>query len=447
MERNGGMVRRLVGVAWNEAKGALYRNAFFLMLSSVIASGLGFFFWYIVSTVYSTTDIGAAIILFQTLSFLATLGVLGLSVGIVRYLPEAGEKAPLINSALTVTGIACLALSVAFLLSLPLWSTDLTFVLGDPLYIVTAIAGTIVLGFAPILDTAAIAVRRADISTWRNAIFAILKIPMALIIVGFLAGRAGVFLSLTFSFGLSVLIAGFMFLPMIISGYWPRPRLRLDEIRPMMHFSLGNYAAIVIGSAGTMLLPLLIDNALGPARGHAFAAYFYVALVVAGLLYIIPGATFTSFYAEASHRGADARGGERKAILLTLGLLLPAIAVMWLFSETMLTWFGDPAYRDQAVTPLRILSLASIPAFLNGILGTRVRIRKKTRPLIIASAIATGITLGLGWYLLQQPNLDIDGLAIAFVIGQAAATPYLYFVAREAYEAIPQESVFTPPLE
>lgn len=447
MDRNGSRMRRFVGRAWDEVKGSLYRNAFFIMLSSVVASGLGFFFWLIVANAYKKEDIGAAITLFQTLAFLAALGVLGQGIGLVRYLPETDEKAPLVNTALTITGVTCLVLSIVFLLGLPLWAKDFAFVIRDPLYIATIVLITMALGFAPILDQTAIAMRRADVQTWRNTIFSILKIPLALGIVVFLSGRAGVFLSLALSFGVSVVVVGYFFLPRVIPGYRPTARFEPSRVRPMMRFALGNYVSNVIGSAGTLLLPLLIYNLYGPDVGPVNAAYFYVALIVASLLYIIPGATFTSFYAEASQKNSDRRRGERKAILLTLGLLAPGIGVLWLFSRTMLTWFGDPAYAAEAVEPLRILTFASIPAFLNGILTTRVRIRKQTLPLIISSAIATAITLGLGWVLLQDPTLGIGGLAYAFVLGQAAATPYLFYVARDAFEAIPTEPVFPPTLE
>ena len=141
----------------------------------------------------------------------------------------------------------------------------------------------------------------------------------------------------------------------------------------------------------------------------------------------------------------DRRRGERDATLLSVGLLIPAIAAMWFFSEPMLRLFGDPAYADQAVTPLRILSFASIPVFINGILGTRVRVRKRTLPLIISATIATVITLGLGFVLLQNPDLGIDGLAYAYVLGQVAATPYLYYEAREAFDAVPQEPLLGQP--
>lgn len=438
---------RFVGRAWDQVKSPLYRNAFFIMLTSVIGNGLGFFFWVVVGNTYLKQDAGAAVTLFQTLGFLGAIGTLGLGVGLIRFLPETEDKASLLNSGLTLVGMFSLVLSIGFLISMPLLLPSLAFVLQDPFYILTIVLCTVTLGLAPILDSAAIAARRADLQTWRNTIFALLKIPLVLGVVVFLPGRAGVFLSLALAVGVSVAVAGFLLLRRALPGYLPKPDVRISNLRPIVRFSLGNYAASVIGTAGATLPTALIIATLGPNEGATNAFYFYVALVVASLLYIIPGATFTSFYAEASQKNADHRRGERQAILLSIGLLIPGIAVMWLFSETMLRWFGDAAVATEAVTPLRILTFASIPVFLNGILSTRVRVRKRTLPLIVSAAIETAFTLGLGWVLLQNPDLGIDGLAYAYVLGQAAATPYLYLKARDAFEAIPTEPVFGQPLE
>jgi O-antigen/teichoic acid export membrane protein len=445
-------VVQFVGRAWDQVKSPLYRNAFFIMLTSVLGNGLGFFFWVVVGQLYQarSQEPGAAVALFQAVAFLGTIGNLGLGIGIIRFLPETEDKASLINASLTISGLVSFVLSLGFLLALPVFLPGLAFVLEDQslwrvlLYVLTIIACTIAIGMAPTIDDAAIAMRRADLSTWRNTLFALLKIPLMLLVFFLvLAGRAGVFLSIALSFGLSVAISGFVLLPRAVPGYRPRPEWRLSTIRSVLRFAIGNYAATVIGSAAATLPAVMIIATLGPLN----AFYFYVALVVASLLYIIPGATFTSFYAEASQKNADHRKDERRAILLSLGLLIPGIAVMVLFSETMLRLFGDPNIAAEAVTPLRILTFASIPVFLNGILGTRVRVRKRTLPLIIASTIITVFTLGLGWVLLQNPDLGIDGLAYAYVLGQAAATPYLYREARDAYDAIPTEPVFGPPLE
>src|SRR5205809_327016 len=424
-------------------------DAIFIMLTSVISSGLGFFFWLIVANKYAKEDLGAAVTLFQTLGFIGALGNLGIGIGLIRYMGETEDKGKMINAGLTLCGVVTLALCLLFLVLLPVILPDLAFVLNDRLYVLTIVVCTVALGLAPVLDSVTIAVRRADLQTWRLTIFAVLKIPVALLVVTIplLQGRAGIFFSLALSFGVSVAVLGFVLLPRTLSGYRPKPDFQFRATRPILRFSLGNYVAIAIGSAGALLPTPLIYGVLGPYDGPKNAAYFYVALIVASLLYIIPGAAFTSFYAEASQTNTDRRRGERQAILLSLLLLIPAIAGMWLFSDWMLRLFGDPTYADEAVTPLRILTVASIPAFLNGILGTRVRVRKRSLPLIIAATIATAITLGLGWFLLQNPDLGIDGLAYAYVIGQAAATPYLYFEARESYEAVPMEPLVGQPLE
>jgi O-antigen/teichoic acid export membrane protein len=437
-----GSIQRLAGSAWGQVKGPLYRNAFFIMFSSVISSGLGFFFWLVVARFFrSTNDVGWAVTLFQTISFVATLGLLGLGVALVRFLPETEKKVPLVNASLTIVGIGAILLTVVFLVGLPLWAKDFTAILESPVYLIALLFTSAALAFAPILDQAGIALRRADVLAWRTLLFSILKIPLAVVfaMIAITSGRIGVFMAIALAFVASTAIEGLIFLPRILPGFRPWPEMDFAHVGPMVRFSLGNYAAASIGGAGALLLPLLIVNALGPDKGTEQAAFFYIATIVAGLLYIIPNATFTSFYAEASQRNANRPADERKAILLSLALLVPGIAVLWIFAFQMLTWFGEPAYASGAVGALHILVFASIPAFLNSILSTRVRIRKETRPLIIASSISTVVTLGAGYLLLISNG--IDGLAIAYVLGAAAATPYYWLVARKPFEAEPLRPV------
>jgi O-antigen/teichoic acid export membrane protein len=323
---------------------------------------------------------------------------------------------------------------------------SLSFVL-NPLYIVTVIGCTLAFGIAPVLDSAVIAARRAEFQMIRSTLFALLKIPIAVGALAFLSGRAGIFVSLASSFGVSVVVATAVLLPRAIPGYRPKPDVRVNRIKPIFHFSLGNYAAGVVGSAGTLLPTPLIYSLLGPNVGATSAAYFYVALVVASLLFVIPGAVFTSFYAEASHKEINRRRGERSAILFSLGLMIPAIVVVWVFAYPVLRLF-NASIATQAVMPLRILTFASVPAVVNQILGTRVRVRKRTLPLIISGAIFSGVTLGLGWILIPNPNFGINGLAYAYVFGQVAQTPYLWYVARGPYEeAVPTEPILGQPLE
>ena len=436
MEETFDWARRLVGGTWRRVKAPLYRNAFLIMLSTVLGQGLGFFFWLVVARFYATTDVGYAVALFQTLAFLGTLASLGLGVGIIRYLPETDDKPSLVNTAATIAGGAALILAVVFLAVVGFAVPDLAFVLQNPIYPAAILVTTLALALPSVYEQTSYAVRRADVVVWKTLVIALTKIPfvVALALVPLTAGRIGVFLSLALATIAGVATEAFVLLPRVLPAFRPRLRLALARVRPMFRFALGNYSAGVIGAAGFLLLPILILNVLGPA-GAANVAYYYIASVVAGLLSIIPGAIFTSFYAEASQKNANRSVDERRAILLSIALLIPGIAVLWFMSEEMLSWFGDPAYAAGAVGALRILVFGSIPAFLNSILGTRIRIRKRSAPLVVGSTIATAVTLGLGVLLLKTNG--IDGLAIATVLGGAAATPYLFAVARTSFRDEP----------
>ncbi len=439
MSGNLDRMRRLAGQAWTLATAPLYRNAFMIMLSGILGSGLGFFFWVIVARFYAKADVGYAVTLIQTITFLATLAHLGMGTAIIRYLPEAKEKALLVNTAATLAGAGTLTLTAIFFLGVNLFVPQLGFIQQSPVYPVVLLATGLALVLPAMYDSAAYAMRRADVLTIRTVVASIAKIPLALVFAAFVLtdGRLGVFLALALSAIAGVLAEALLLLPRILPGFRPKPQVRVDTIRPMLRFSLGNYTANSIGSAGALLLPVLI-LVLVPS-GAADVAYYYIASVVAGLLGMIPSGVFTSFYAEASQKNANRHRDERHAIFLSIGLLIPAIAVLWIFSREMLTWFGDPSYAEGAVGPLHILIFGSLPTFVNSVLLTRIKIRKRSAPIIVGSTISTAVILGLGVVLLQSSG--IEGLALAAVVGTAAPTAYYYAVARTSFkgEAPPAE--------
>src|SRR5438046_8081813 len=98
------VVVELVRRGWDQVKSPLFRNAIFIMLTSVISSGLGFFFWLIVANKYAKEDLGAAVTLFQTLGFIGALGNLGIGIGLIRYMGETEDKGQMINAGLTLSG-------------------------------------------------------------------------------------------------------------------------------------------------------------------------------------------------------------------------------------------------------------------------------------------------------------------------------------------------------
>ncbi|HYS74112.1 MAG TPA: lipopolysaccharide biosynthesis protein [Thermoplasmata archaeon] len=432
-------MQRLVGRAWDEARSPLYRNAFFIMLASLIGSLLGFVFLYVVYQTYDLTDAGYAATMVNTVTFLVGIGSLGMPIALVRFLPESDDPTALVNTSLSISGVLSASLALAFVVSLGFWSPNLLVVFGHPVYLLIIPLTAMAYAFGPVLDQAAIALRRADLFAIRVVLLSVIKVPLPILFVTafatVLGGTLGVYMSWSLSFAVSVIVVGLVLLPRVIPGYRPRPRLSRRRLRPMFRFSVGNWLAGLIGSAGSLLLTLLIINTLPKATASTATAVYYAVTVMAGILLVIPQATMTSLYAEASQRNANRRRDERRAIALSIALLIPAIVGMWVFADVLLRLFEKPTLADLGAQPLRILSLSSIPVFLNSVFGTRLRVRKEIIPLIVSAAIGSAVTLGLGYVLLQSSGLV--GLAIAVVIGQAASTPYLLVVAGRPMEEEP----------
>src|SRR3989449_11088495 len=91
----------------------------------------------------------------------------------------------------------------------------------------------------------------------------------------------------------------------------------------MLRYSVANRAANGIAGVLALACRLLVAAALGAQ----IAAYFYIALILANLLFIIPGSIFTSVLAEGSRWRPGLRGNALDGLFLSFAILLPCVAV------------------------------------------------------------------------------------------------------------------------
>src|SRR2546427_367843 len=250
-------------------------------------------------------------------------------------------------------------------------------------------------------------------------------------------------LSLVFIVGLPIWAPG------LVVQFW-RPEYVPIVVLTAIAYSFGPVLDQAAVAARRLLLPLVIINTLRPAivggiviTSSDSTAVYYAATVVAGSLAAIPAATMTSLYAEASQRNAARRRDERRAIALSVGLLVPGVIALWFLADPLLRILFDlrPELADLGGPALQILAFAAIPVFLNTVFGTRVRIRKQVAPLIISSAIGAATTLVLGYLFLVW--FGLIGLAWAVVIGNVAPTPYLFLAAGKPVE---EEAIEPAPI-
>ena len=107
---------------------SLYRNSIYLMFSTGIMTVLGFVFWMIASRMYSTTDIGLATTIISAMGLIVGLSVLGLNIGLIRYLPRSKDKNKKINTCFTLTALASIIIGTIYLLGIEKFSPALLFI-------------------------------------------------------------------------------------------------------------------------------------------------------------------------------------------------------------------------------------------------------------------------------------------------------------------------------
>ncbi len=389
----------------------LYTNAFYLMLNSVVVSLLGFVFWIIVARFYTAADVGLAAASIAAVGLLASLSNLGLGLGIIRFLPEAKEKATsMINSAFTIAGLASLVVALIFLAGLSFWSPALIFIRQHPIFLASFVLFTIAFTLSGLLSQVFIAKRRARFIFSQGVITGTLKIPIPIILVTFF-GAFGIFASAGIAVSVAMLVAMLWFLPRVQKGYIPLPAMHKQVINEIAHYSLGNYLANLLWIAPGLLFPLMVVNILGAEMN----AYFYVAWAIAAVLFMVPASISLSLFAEGSYERSLLRVNTLKSLRLCLLILLPAILLTFAIGNKLLLLFGHP-YSQSATTLLRLLALSTLPLTINYIFLSIKRVQNDIRGIIRLSVAITGIALGSSYILMGK--MGILGVGVGWTIGQ-----------------------------
>lgn len=396
-------LRSLYGVS-------LYRNAVYLMLNSAVLAATGFFFWMVSARLYPAEAVGLSSAAISALGLLALLSTLGLDYGLIRFLPNSGEKAQaLMNSCFSIGTLVSLALSLIFLAGLDIWLPALSPLRQSPFFfiafVVFAVAGT--------LDTFAqqsfIAQRRAGFALARGLVFGLVRFIPLIALIAFHA--FGIFTSWGIALFLAAAASIFLFLPRIRKGYRPFPTVRRGVVNEMIHFSVANYAANIFGAVTGFILPLMVVNLLGAEQN----AYFYIGWAIGAILFMVPLATSFSLFAEGSYNEGQLASQVKRSLKLILLILIPAIIVIFLVGDKLLLLFGE-AYAQNATRLLWILALSALPLSINYIYFSMKRVKMQMRNVIGFSLLTVIVSLALSYVLL--PRIGIIGVGIAWFSGQ-----------------------------
>jgi O-antigen/teichoic acid export membrane protein len=385
---------------------SLYRNAVYLVANSAVNCLTGLLFWIAAARLYDAESVGLASAAIAAVGFVVLFSSLGLEYGLIRFLPDDGNKAnDTINTCFTTAGLTAFVLAGVFLAGLGIWSPALLPIRESPAFLVSFL----VLGFVFTLSTTLIQVfvarRRAGFALVLGVIFGLARfIPLFLLVS--VISNLGIYVSWGVAISASTLIAIFGFLPRVIKGYRPRITIKKTVLTEMLRFSLANYVSYILWALPIVALPLMVVNILGVEQN----AYFYVGWSVASIIFVIPVNTSLSLYAEGSHHQEELGREVRKSLKISLVLVVPTLIIFLVLGEKILWLFGQ-AYSENTTRLIWVIAPSAL----------RIkRVQKRMKSAIILTAFMAVITLGLSYILL--PVMGILGAGVAWLAGQLGAS-------------------------
>ncbi len=404
-------------------RGPLLKNTFFLTLNTGLTSLLGALFWFLAAKLYPADEVGLATTLVAAVTLLGVLTSLGIGMSLMVFLPSAGAQATsMINTALTAGAIISTLGGLVFLLGLPLWSPALIPVLFEPIRAVLFLCAMIGWMLFSLQDDVLTAYRATQVLVTRGLLASIARVALAAVFVGL--DGFGLFSTIIITQAIAVGWAAFQVFPRIQPDYKPRPDWNREIFNMFRKPALAHYTADTLSWLPSTLFPILVANRLG----MAYSAYLYVAIMLFGVINMVPARLATALLVEGAH---DREGFRKKlsySMALSLLIAFVAIIVVFLIGGWVLSLFGHD-YSRYSRNLLLILSFASIPSSINGFYAVFERVNDNLTRLTVVTLVKVVLTLFVGFILLD--SMGIDGIGIAILVGSSAvAIPSLLFVVK-----------------
>lgn len=400
-------MRMIKGIIRHFHQDSLYRNSIYLMLSTFIMAFFGFFFWIITARLYTPEMVGAATTLISAIVLLSNISSLGLNVGIIRFLPKAEKKNEIINSSFTATTLTTVFITLFFLLYLHVLSPKILFLKDNLWHMASFIFFVNAFTFNTLAESIFTAFRSSKYILFKNILLSITKVILPIFFVTY--SVYGIYSAIGIAQFVAFIIS-IIFLKSFFK-YHLKPSINLKLIKMMANYSFGNFIATFLNTFPTLFLPILVTNKLGINE----AGYFYIAMMIANLVFIIPISITQATFAEASFDEEFFIVYIKKAFKIISITLLPILVLILIFGNYILYAFGYE-YSLNALNLLRLLVLSSIFLSISNFFNIYLKLKNKITWLIIMNLLSAVSVLSMSYLMLEH---GLTGIGLGWLIGQA----------------------------
>jgi O-antigen/teichoic acid export membrane protein len=396
----------------NNLRNSLFRNSFYLLANTAATSVLGFFFWMVVARYYNEADVGLASAITSAMSMVATLGLAGFNITLIRYLAKSNRPLDLVNTCLNLSAVLSIMVGTVFIIGLDYWSPVMIFIKHNLIFGASFVAFGVVTSLSLIIDSIFIAGRKSQFVLIKNVITSSTKILLPIFLVLFFRSF-GIVAAWGIATAFALIISLWFFVPYTFSHFRLRPLIDLSLMRGFWSYSFGNFFASTISMLPGWILPIIVVNVLGPEQN----AHYYVAWMISSLLSAIPIASSNSLFAEGAQHEENLWINLRRTLKFNYLLLIPSVLIFIILSGFVLSFFGV----NYSVNGATLLKLLAISALFNGIIHpyfTILRIQSRIKELVLLYVFqSTAVMVGsfIGAKYLGLTGIGYVQIAVLFI--------------------------------
>ncbi|MGW5970959.1 lipopolysaccharide biosynthesis protein [Streptomyces sp. NPDC055186] len=404
---------------------SLFKNAYFLMLSTGVSAVLGLGFWLVAARYYSEEAVGQGSAAIAAMRLLAGITATTMIGAVVRFVPRAGrETGRLVWSVYGASSLVVVLAAGVFLLTLDLWGASYA-PLGTPPAGALFVAACVAWALLTLQDGVLTGLRKTEWVPVGNAVFSTGKLVLLAALASALP-VLGIFVSWAVAIAFSTLPLGWLIFRRLIPRQAAADRDREPpKVRDVGRFLAGDSLGALFSLAMINLLPVMVAVSFSAADN----GYFYVAYTVGGTMEFMAINMASSLTAHASHDPRQLADGVRGALRRMTLLLVPVVLVLVVFAPQILTPFSAD-YAEHGSAVLRLLALGALPRVVvelyigvlrvQGRTGVLAALQGAMCVLVLGSAallFSTAGIAGAGWAVLISMTL----IAVVSVFGLRSA--------------------------
>jgi O-antigen/teichoic acid export membrane protein len=384
----------------------MYRNAYALMLNTVVNSGFGLLYWIVAARTSSPEAVGRGNGLISLMLLVSVLTQVDLGQALIRFLPRAGTAA----GRLVRTGYGlAVGLAVVGATAVMAWC-HLVLDPGDPLHVSLPFAAWFVVSTAAwsvfnLQDSTLTGLRASIWIPLENGVYGLVKLGL-LVAVARTSLADGVFTSWTLPvLALLVPVNLLLFRRLI-----PRHAASADgdqhvpDRRTLTRYLAGGYVGHLAGQLSSTFLPVLVVTLLGSAQG----GFYLPAQTAFAAMTLLSQAIVSSLVVEAAKDEEHAPRHAAAMLRRITTTVWPAAALVGLGAPWLLLLFG-PDYRTNTTTLLQLLMLTVFPKVVTSLFNTRSRLQNRTGRIAVLQSLQAAAVIGGTVALSGRLGLDAVG--------------------------------------